>query len=96
VKGLLPWINSTLTPGARLYPHDWNHDSWLLYARDRQLRPDLVDAGQVVGSDAALVIHERHFNEYDFQIWTEYGHVQPTEVLTLDGVPLVSVYQRTK
>lgn len=96
VKGLLPWINQALPAGTRLYPHDWNHDSWLLYARDRQLRPDLVDAGQVAGSEAALVIHERHFNEYDFQIWAEYGHVQPTEVLTLDGVPLVSAYQRTK
>ena len=87
---------NNLAPGAILYPHDWNHDSWLLYARDRQLRPDVVETGQVIGSDAALVIHERHFSEFDFQIWNEYGHVQPAEVLTLDGVPLVSAYRRAK
>jgi hypothetical protein len=75
-----------------LYPHDWNHDSWELYERDRALRPDLVEVGGVPGSDAALVIHEKHFAEFDYQIWEEYGHVQPAEVLTLDGVPLVSVY----
>jgi hypothetical protein len=96
VKGLLPWLNATLSPGEILYPHDWNHDSWVLYQRDRQLRPDIVETGRVIGSDAALVIHERHFSEFDFQIWEEYGHVQPAEVLTLDGVPLVSAYRRAK
>ncbi len=94
VKGLLPWLNATLPPGAVLYPHDWNHDSWLLYERGGALRPDIVEAGGVAGSDAALVIHEKHFNEFDFQIWEEYGHVQPAQVLTLDGVPLVSIYLR--
>lgn len=95
VRALLPWFNRELPKGARLYPHDWNHDSWELYVRDGLLRPDLVDAGQVAGSDAAIVVHEKHFAEYDYQIWQEYGHVQPSEVLTLDGVPLVSVYTRT-
>ena len=92
VKGLLPWLNANVPPGAKLYPHDWNHDSWELYARARELRPDLIETGGVAGSDAALVIHEKHFNEFDYQIWEEFGHVQPAEVLTLDGVPLVSVY----
>jgi hypothetical protein len=94
VQGLLPWLNATLPPGTKLYPHDWNHDSWELYLRDRQLRPDLIETGAVAGSDAALVIHEKHFNEFDYQIWEEYGHVQPAEVLTFDGVPLVSAYLR--
>jgi hypothetical protein len=94
VKGLLPWLNASLPPGAVLYPHDWNHDSWLMYLRQRELRPDLVETGAIEGSDAAIVIHEKHFNEFDYRIWEEYGHVQPAEVLTLDGVPLVSVYRR--
>jgi dolichyl-phosphate-mannose-protein mannosyltransferase len=96
VKGLLPWLNANLPRGATLYPHDANHDSWEMYERDRQLRPDLVESGGVAGTDAALVIHEKHFNEFDYQIWEEYGHVQPAEVLTLDGVPLVSVYLRSQ
>jgi dolichyl-phosphate-mannose-protein mannosyltransferase len=96
VKGLLPWLNATLAPGAILYPHDWNHDAWNLYLRNRELRPDIVETGEVAGSDAALVIHEKHFNEFDYRIWEEYGHVQPADVLTLDGVPLVSVYLRSK
>jgi hypothetical protein len=27
-------------------------------------------------------------------IWGAYGHLQPSVVLTLDGVPLVSLYQK--
>ena len=92
VKGLLPWLNANLPHGAKLYPHDMNHDSWLRYVRDGQLRSDLVETGGVAGSDAAVVIHEKHFNEFDYQAWEAFGHVQPAEVLTLDGVPLVSVY----
>jgi hypothetical protein len=91
-KGVLPWLNATLPQGAVLYPHDMNHDAWVLYVRGGQLRGDLVETGSVAGSDAALVIHEKHFNEYDYRIWQEYGHPAPAEVLTLDGVPLVSVY----
>jgi hypothetical protein len=66
------------------------------YVRAGELRSDIVETGAVRGSDAALVIHEKHFNGFDYQIWEEYGHVQPAEVLTLDGVPLVSVYLRSK
>ena len=96
VNTLLPWLNANLPRGAVLYPHDWNHDSWELYLRARQLRPDIVETGGVAGSDAALVIHEKHFNDFDYAIWEEYGQVQPAQVLTLDGVPLVSVYLRKK
>ena len=96
VKALLPWLNATLAPRAVLYPHDWNHDAWERYVRAGELRADIVETGEVRGSDAALVIHEKHFNEFDYRIWEEYGHVQPDEVLTLDGVPLVSVYRRVK
>jgi hypothetical protein len=96
---LLPAFNRWLPQGARLYLHDWNYDSYIMYIRDGLLRPDLVDAGMEIdgirASDAALVIHERHFNKYDYMIWQTYGHLRPIKVLTLDGVPLVSVYRRS-
>ena len=100
VKGLLPWLNQRLPPRATLYLHDTNEDSYNLYMRSRALRDDIVDASSIgepgtrFVSDAALVIHEKHFDDVDFRIWETYGHVQPAQVLTLDGVPLVSVYLR--
>ena len=62
-----------------------------MYMRARQLRPDISDAGRIGDrdtrfvSDAALVIHEKHFNEFDYSIWETYGHVQPAQVLAVDG-----------
>lgn len=94
VKGVLPWLNANLRPGARLFLHDANHEAYERYVRARQLRPDIVDAGGLSATEAALVVHEKHFAAVDYAIWEAYGHVGPAEVLTLDGVPLVSVYVR--
>ncbi|MBI4509213.1 MAG: glycosyltransferase family 39 protein [Deltaproteobacteria bacterium] len=98
IVGLLPWFNTHLPEAARLYLHDWNHDAYEIYLREGRLRSDILDAGMedpgVRSSDAALVIHEKHFNKYEYMIWNAFGHLQPAEVLTLDGVPLVTVYKR--
>jgi 4-amino-4-deoxy-L-arabinose transferase-like glycosyltransferase len=98
VGGLLRWFNETLPPQTKIYLHDWNHDSFEIYLRDGQLRSDLQDAGMempgVNNSSTALVIHELHFNKYEYMIWDAYRTVQPAKVLTLDGVPLVTVYRR--
>ncbi len=100
VRGLLPWFNANLPEGSRIYLHDWNHDSYEMYLRDGLLRPDLRDAGMEIGgvrsSDTALVIHEKHFNKYEYMIWDVYKTVRPAQVLTYDGVPLVTVYRRAE
>ena len=98
VLGVLDWLNAKLPPRARVYLHDWNHDAYEIYLRERRLRADITDAGMedpgVRASDAALVVHELHFNKYEYMIWAAYGTVRPAHVLTLDGVPLVTVYTR--
>ncbi len=101
-NGLIPWLNENLPARTRLYLHDTNHDSYELYQRDGRLRRDIANGRRQPNaarlrrrSDAALLIHEKHFNRDEYMIWEAYGHVQPAEVLTLDGVPLVTVYLRT-
>jgi hypothetical protein len=98
-RGLLPWLNRTLEPGARLYPHDMNTDSIIYYKRDGLLRKDIADVWQLEEpgmrqSSWALVIHEKHFNRYDPALWEIYGTLRPVHVLDLEGVPLVTVYHR--
>jgi Dolichyl-phosphate-mannose-protein mannosyltransferase len=96
--GVIGWLDEHLPPKPRLYLHDWNHDAYEIYLRERRLRADIVDAGMedpgIRASDAALVVHEKHFNKYEYMIWAAYGTVRPAHVLTLDGVPLVTVYTR--
>jgi 4-amino-4-deoxy-L-arabinose transferase-like glycosyltransferase len=98
VLGLLPWLDEHVPPGGKVYLHDWNHDAFVIYLRERRLRRDIEDAGMEMGgiqaSRTALVVHEKHFAKYEVMIWEAYGKVAPAYVLTLDGVPLVTVYQR--
>jgi hypothetical protein len=97
-RQLLPWINETFPRQANVYFHDLSWDSHRAYIRDGLLRPDIRYAGMelpaINASSHALVIHELHFNKYDYWIWDAYGSPVPTRVLALDGVPLVSVYER--
>ncbi len=98
--GLLPWIDANVPPNGQLYLHDWNHDAYIMYLRDGRLRHDIRDPGleepAIRASDAALVVHERHFNKYEYMIWDAYHTLRPAQVLTLDGVPLVTAYRREK
>ena len=97
-RQLLPWMNDTFPDHANVYFHDTNHDTLTMYHRAGLLRRDIGNSGMekhgIEGSSHALVIHELHFNKYDYWIWDAYGTSIPHRVLDLDGVPLVTVYRR--
>ena len=98
VRGLLPWLNENLRENTRVYFHDTNWGSYRAYIREGLLRPDIRYAGMelpaIRASDVAIVIHELHFNKYEYWIWQAYQTATPVKVLALDGVPLVTVYAR--
>ena len=64
------------------------------------LRDDVWNTGLeepgVKASDIAMVIHEKHFNKYEYWIWDFYGTARPSIVLTDEGVPIVTLYERPK
>lgn len=99
-RQLLPWINESFPKRANVYFHDLNHSSYGAYLRDGLLREDIryagMERGAIRASSHAMVIHELHFAKYDYWIWDAYGSPRPSRVLTLDGVPLVTVYERNK
>ena len=95
---MLPWLNQHVEDNGRVYFHDTNYDSYRMYIREKLLRPDIVDTGLelpgIASSTWALVIHELHFNKYDYWIWESYGTAAPVKVIDLDGVPVLSLYKR--
>jgi hypothetical protein len=80
-----------------VYSHD-AQPAWGYYIARGELPSTMSDSGRedegVRKSKLALVIHELHFNRYDYMIWNAYGTVQPIFVLRADGVPIVSLYRR--
>jgi len=89
---LVPWFNRTVRPRGGVYIHDTTFESWSMLQQDGYLREDIAPVWQLSDADFSIVHHELHMNEVDYQIWTAYGHPNPVEVLTYDGVPIVSVY----
>ena len=98
VRGVLPWLNAQAAPGAPIYFHDANWNQLQMSQKDGLLRRDLYDSGLeepgVRAADIALIIHEKHFNKYEYWIWDAFGTTRPSFVLTHEGVPIVTVYER--
>jgi hypothetical protein len=99
-RGLLPWIDAHAEKLAPIYWHDTNQAQLNLDVREGRLRADVRNTGLeepgVQASNLALVIHEKHFNKYEYWIWDFYGTTQPAVVLDDEGVPMVTLYRRPK
>jgi hypothetical protein len=60
---------------------------------EKRIRPDLQPVGAPGDAQLAIVHHELHMSEVDYQEWIAFGDA-PDYVLTNDGVPIISVYKR--
>jgi hypothetical protein len=99
MRGALPRLAAEARPDGTsyVYTHDAS-PAWGIYQREGLVPRTLLDAGWeqagIDRSDLAVVIHELHFHRHDYLIWKSYGTVRPIDVLTSDGVPIVSLYRR--
>lgn len=94
-QSLDPWLTAHAPPNSSLYIHDTAWDSWIRLVDEKRIRPDIRGVGSPSESDFAIVHHELHMGEVDYNIWSDYGHVAPVYVLTHDGVPVISLHGRT-
>ena len=99
-RGILPWLDTHALPWARVYWHDTNQAILNMDVREHLLRGDIGNTGLeepgVRASQIAMVIHEKHFNKYEYWIWDFLGTTRPSLVLTDEDVPLVTVYERSR
>jgi 4-amino-4-deoxy-L-arabinose transferase-like glycosyltransferase len=90
---LAPWLNEHAPERSTVWLCDTVPTSFEMLHRDGLLRRDIRPAFDMAGADFAIVHHEDHFNEVDYQIWMTWGRPAPVHVLTYDGVPIISVYE---
>jgi 4-amino-4-deoxy-L-arabinose transferase-like glycosyltransferase len=88
------YLNPQAPRNASVFINDTTWDAWNRMEEEGRVRRDLRAAGAPHEAQIALVQHELHMNEVDYSIWTAFGTVNPTYVLTHDGVPIVSIYRR--
>lgn len=93
---LTDYLIEKLPTGGNVYICDTAHESFQMLIRDGKLPNNIRATGDIAHADIAIVHHEHHFAEVDFQIWMAYGSVKPDHVLAYDGVPIISAYVNPK
>ncbi len=90
----LPGLNPRLGPRHQLIDiHDVHDLAREQYTREGRW-PFGLQSAPATRADAALHFHELHTVTHEVELWNHLGTTAPTEVVTLHGVPLTSVYAR--
>jgi 4-amino-4-deoxy-L-arabinose transferase-like glycosyltransferase len=94
---LVRFFNDEVPPNGTVYIHDTASPSWDMLVHDGRIRPDIRGTTWGISdADFAIVHHELHMNEVDYQIWQAYQSPDTYYVLQHDGVPIVSVYRNPR
>jgi hypothetical protein len=90
------WLREQMPNGGTVWICDTTPQAWRMMQRDGMLPRNIRPTGDMARADFALVHHEHHFAEVDFQAWVLLGGPRPAHVLTYDGVPIVSIYENPR
>lgn len=88
----LPVLGETLGGATRLYVHDVHELAVQQYRREGRW-PAGVESAPIARAQAGLFFHELHMATWEYQLWEQLGTAAPIDVVTLDGVPLMTVYR---
>ncbi|HEX9578169.1 MAG TPA: hypothetical protein VF993_10490, partial [Myxococcales bacterium] len=91
---VLPWLNANCPPGARVYFHEVNIESYRVYVLSGKLRDDIRYAPGPGDADYAALQWHREFRDREPETWNAFGTHRPAFGLYLDETPQVVVYAR--
>lgn len=78
-------------PRTRIYLHDIHYSAWRQYVREGRWPEGWTRSG-LAQARAGLIFHEKHMMVDEVRLWNAVGSTRPRAVLTLDDVPLTSLY----
>lgn len=87
-------VNARAKRNARIWFHNTAWGSVRMYEREGQLRRDLHYAGGLDESDFGLFHQQKDHDDYEIDLFRSYGTVVPIAQVSLQGVPLLTVYER--
>ncbi|MBA2660819.1 MAG: glycosyltransferase family 39 protein [Bradymonadaceae bacterium] len=91
----LPYVNEHAEKGAGIWTHKVVGSAWQMYRREDSARKDLR-AGSYEASQFALYHQQKEFMYLLIPLWQNFGTYAPAHVVGIDGVPMLSVYERPK
>jgi len=93
-QGVAPFLNAHVRNGGRVWFHDTAPPSVAMFRQQGIIRRDIRAANRPDEADFSLLHHELHMIHNETWIWNAYRTIAPVHVLTYQGVPMVSVYER--
>lgn len=93
VVALLPEAARAAGPNGRIYLHDLDRLAQKQYAREGRW-PENLEPAPLGRSDVGLLFHEKHMATEEIDLWQHTSTTAPIGVVTLDDVPLTSLYAR--
>jgi hypothetical protein len=100
VAPMLDRIDRDPASKGTMYWHDVIHDALSMYKREGRLSMSVGDTGfgeeGIRRSQLGILFHEKHWAIYEGWFWEIYGTTRPEFVRAREGVPLVTVYRRSK
>ncbi len=88
------FLNPQAPRNSLVFILDTTFDAWAHMQEEHRVRADLRAAWAPADAQYALVQHELHMSEVDYDIWIADGTDAPAYVVTHDDVPIVSIYKR--
>lgn len=89
----LPWVNENAPQKSRIDPQNTTGWAWQELQREGLVRDDLK-VGNRYNSDYALFEQQKAFHYIRHELWRIYGVRAPSYVHEVEGVPLISVYEK--
>lgn len=91
----LPWLDTHVPEGSGVWTHNTTGFAWHHYTDQKWVRNDLQTTG-LERADVALFHHQQSFTHKQDKIWNDYGTFAPAHVVSVEGVPLLSVYRKPR
>lgn len=91
----LPWVNANAPLKSRVDPQNTTGWAWQELEREKLVRKDLR-ISQRAGSDYTLFEQQKAFHYIRHDLWRTYEVRAPVYVHEVEGVPLISVYERPR
>jgi predicted membrane-bound dolichyl-phosphate-mannose-protein mannosyltransferase len=88
----LDYLRNAAPENASIHWHETTGYAVDMYREEGWLREDLRNAWSIDHASFIVYEHDKGFLDFLTQIWTRYGTHAPVFIVTLHGVPLLSVY----
>jgi 4-amino-4-deoxy-L-arabinose transferase-like glycosyltransferase len=89
----LDFLNAHVPQNGSVHWHETTGYAADMYREEGWLRDDIRTAWSIPDADYVVYEHDKGFWEFQTHVWTHYQTVSPVYVVSLHGVPLISVYE---